>query len=221
MPDTPPVADQPQDEPSRQDLKRRMDETLESLARMEANLPKLIQKVFDDQKANPGSSAEDRIAALERLLAEEQSKRVRTERENKIRSAVASVPWCDPEDAVSELLSKSDEKDGRLVIMGTKKFSDSGQEFPESFSLDEAVKNLATRKPHWVKAEIKGGSGASGNAGSSTPAGSVDWDQIRYRDLRTNPVLMQRAIAEKGQAFVAALHDKWRAKQAAKEGVVI
>src|ERR1044071_5756164 len=109
MSDTPPIADQSQDEPSRQDLKRRMDETLESLARMEANLPKLIQKVFDDQKTNPASSAEDRIAALERLLAEEQSKRVRTERENKIRSAVSSVPWCDPEDAVSELLAKAEE----------------------------------------------------------------------------------------------------------------
>jgi hypothetical protein len=203
------------------ELKRRMDETLESFARLQSNIPAMIQKVFEEQKSNPASTAEDRIAALERLLAEEQGKRVRTERENKIRSAIGTVPWCDPEDAVNELLAKSDERDGRLVVVGSKKFSDSGQEFPEVYSLDEAVKNLAARKPHWVKAEVKGGSGASGNSSSSAPVGSVDWDAIRYRDLRLNPVLMQRAIVEKGQAYVAALHDRWRAKQASKEGASI
>jgi hypothetical protein len=193
---------------------RKLDETLERLARFEREMPRLFARIAAglSEPKTPQASAkpDDRIAALEKALQDEQGRRIRTERENKIRAAVSAQPWIDAEDAVRELLSKADERDGKLVI------ADPHSSFGEAAPLDEAVKSLAQRKPHWIKAEVKGGSGASGGSSSGSHSSAVDWDGIKYRDLKSNPVLMQRAISEKGHAFVAALHDKWRAKQAAK-----
>ena len=200
---------------------RRLDETLERLARFEREMPRLVARIasgLNEPKAAPPAKTDDRIAALEKALQDEQGRRIRTERENKIRAAVTAVPWVDPEDAVRDLLNKAGERDGKLVV-----FESSGagvpasDQFSEALPLDEAVKSLAQRKPHWIKAELKGGSGASGGGAGSSHTNSVDWDGVKYRDLKSNPVLMQRAISEKGQAWVAAMHDRWRAKQAGKQ----
>jgi hypothetical protein len=212
-----PTPDPPQDsEKEKPDaIARRLDETLERLARFEREMPRLFARIaagLNEPKAAPQPPAkpDDRIAALEKALQDEQGRRIRTERENQIRAAVASAPWVDPEDAVRELLSKAAERDGKLVVV------DPQSSFGEALPLEDAVKNLAQRKPHWIKAEVKGGSGASGGSASGSHSSSVDWDGVKYRDLKSNPLLMQRAISEKGQAWVASLHDKWRAKQAAK-----
>jgi hypothetical protein len=225
MPDTPPpdppdLTDPPVVSPA--ELKARLDETLERLARFEREMPRVVARIaagLSDGK--PPHKPDDRIAALERMLQDEQQRRIRTERENKVRAAVAGVPWVDPEDAVRDLLSKVEERDGQLVVMGTKKYAENGESFPEALPLDDAVRQLAKAKSHWIKADVKGGSGASGSAGlngggggGGNSASTVAWNDIKYRDLKANPVLMQRAISEKGQSWVAALHDKWRQKQA-------
>ena len=221
-PPDPPDSSAPDPEVTPADLKRQLDQTLERLAHFEREMPRVVARIaagLTDGK--PGAQAQpksdDRIAALERQLQEEQRRRIRTEHENKVRAAVSAIPWVDPEDPVAELLAKVEERDGQLVVMGTRKF-ESGESYPEAYSLEEAVRQLAQRKSHWIKADVKGGSGASGStglgAGSSNSA--VAWDDIKYRDLRSNPLLMQRAIAEKGQPWVSALHDKWREKQGKK-----
>ena len=202
-------------------IQRRLDESLERLARFEREMPRLMARIaagLTDGKNSPPPPApvvpkpDDRVAALEKMLYEEQHRRVRTERENKVRAAVAAVPWVDPEDAVHDLMSKVEDRDGRLVISETH-----GDPFAPALPLEEAVKQLAQTKQHWVKAELKGGSGASGGTASRAQSSSLDWDGIKYRDLKANPVLMQRAIGEKGSAWVASLHDKWRQKQAGKQ----
>ena len=217
MPDVPPP-DPPSPEITTADLKQRLDETLERLARFERDMPRVVARIaagLTDGK--PTNKPDDRIAALERMLQEEQQRRIRTERENAVRAAVAGVPWVDPEDAVRDLLAKVEERDGRLVVMTSKKYAENGEAFPEALPLDDAVRQLARTKSHWIKADVKGGSGASGSTGigggSSTPS-AIAWSEIKYRDLKANPVLMQRAITEKGQSWVATLHDKWRQKQA-------
>ncbi len=225
-PDPPNPPTPPATEATPADLHRRLDETLERLARFERDMPRVVARIAagmtEGRPQPPAPKNDDRIAALERQLQEEKQRRIRTEHENKVRAAVSAVPWVDPEDPVAELLNKVEERDGQLVVMGTRKF-ESGEIYPEAFPLDEAVKQLAQRKSHWIKADVKGGSGASGSAGlngggsgGSSHASTVTWDAIKYRDLKSDPVLMQRAIAEKGHPWVANLHDKWLQKQAKK-----
>src|SRR6185295_6474233 len=105
----------------------------------------------------------DEVAAL-RERAE------RAERENAVRNAIRGIEWFEAEDAYRELTGQAerDEAGGYSVAVGSQRVA-----------IDEAARQLAARKPHWVRAKITGGSGANGGTGSAAggPAG------ISYADL--------------------------------------
>lgn len=78
-------------------------------------------------------------------------------------TAVAALPFYDPAEAVNELLPSVAFKDGKHVVPGTKTVL--GVQAPHDYTLAEAAQQLAARKTHWVKTEVKGGTGAGGSEG--------------------------------------------------------
>lgn len=101
----------------------------------------------------------------------------RAERENALRRALAGIDWFDPEDAYREL-SRHAERNERGEWEIAVSNSD-GQGERKRVAPDEAARQLATRKPHWIRARVYGGSGANGGEGSAAgaPAG------LHYGDL--------------------------------------
>jgi hypothetical protein len=92
------------------------------------------------------------------------------ERDGAVRRALNGIEWFEPEDAYRELadLAKRNEAGEWEILRGNTRVP-----------LDEAARQLAARKPHWVKARVIGGSGANGGEGSAAgaPAG------LSYADL--------------------------------------
>ncbi len=93
----------------------------------------------------------------DRQLAEERAKAA-------LAGAVAVIPFFDPQDAIRELAPSVTFKAGQHVVPGTKTVL--GVPAPYDYSLDEAVRGLAAKKPHWVRSDVKGGTGAGGNTGA-------------------------------------------------------
>jgi hypothetical protein len=95
------------------------------------------------------------------------------ERELALRRAVQEVDWFDAEDAFREL-SRRAERDasGNWQIVMSRRGGESKRLTPS-----EATRELAQRKPHWVRARVLGGTGAGG--GTSVPVGS----SVSYAEL--------------------------------------
>ena len=106
----------------------------------------------------------------------------RAERENALRRALASVDWFDSDDAYRELsrhAERSENGEWEIAVPG-----DAPNSERKRVSPDEAARLLATRKPHWVRARVIGGSGSNGiGAGeasaSGTPAGLTYGDLLK------------------------------------------
>ena len=104
----------------------------------------------------------------------------RAERENVLRRALAGVDWFDADDAYRELsrhAERNEAGDWEIAVVGDTPQSECKRVAPE-----EAARQLAARKPHWVRARVIGGSGSNGIGGgeasaSGAPAG------LAYADL--------------------------------------
>ena len=101
----------------------------------------------------------------------------RAERENALRRALAGVDWFDPEDAYRELsrhAERNERGDWEIAVPS----GDARGEL-KRVAPDEAARQLAARKPHWVRARVIGGSGANGGEGSAGGATAG----LAYTDL--------------------------------------
>jgi hypothetical protein len=100
----------------------------------------------------------------------------RAERENTLRRALAGVDWFDADDAYREL-----SRHAELNERGEWEIAVPGENGARArVSPEQAARDLAARKPHWVRARVLGGSGANGGAdgsASGAPAG------LNYSDL--------------------------------------
>ncbi|HYF49508.1 MAG TPA: hypothetical protein VEJ63_08885 [Planctomycetota bacterium] len=99
------------------------------------------------------------------------------ERELAFRRALASVAWFDPEDAYRELAqSATRDASGQWHVQ-------LGGKDAKPLRLNDAVRELAAKKPHWVKARVIAGSGASGgSSGGGTPITYADLLKPENRD---------------------------------------
>ena len=101
------------------------------------------------------------------------------ERELALRKALGTVDWFDPEDAYRELAAKAErDAEGNWIVAtsppaplleGEGGRAAAGVDAPAvtRMPLSEAAKQLAARKPHWVRARVFGGSGAGGSSGGA------------------------------------------------------
>ncbi len=94
------------------------------------------------------------------------------QRELAVRRALQGIDWFDPEDAYRELapLAQQD-REGHWHVMLPGGRSADGTFEKKRVTPEEAARELAARKPHWVKARVFGGTGAGtgtgGNPGTS------------------------------------------------------
>jgi hypothetical protein len=97
-----------------------------------------------------------------RLRAEE------AERELVLRRALQGIDWFDAEDAFRELSARTErDATGKWVVTGR----------GAATTTEDAARELAARKPHWVRARVFGGTGA----GSGTPGGVAH--SVSYAEL--------------------------------------
>lgn len=110
----------------------------------------------EDARKREGESNKDAVARLEAKLAAEK-------RANALNAALGTVPFFDPADARPHLEKDLVEENGE--IKANIEVDVSGVKIRKNVPLSEAVAALAKRKPHLVKADVKGGTGASGAEG--------------------------------------------------------
>ncbi|MEI6235352.1 MAG: hypothetical protein WCT04_20030 [Planctomycetota bacterium] len=104
----------------------------------------------------------------------------RAERENVLRRALSGVDWFDADDAYRELsrhAERNEQGEWEIFIPG-----DAPNSARKTVPPDEAARQLASRKPHWVRAHFIAGSGSNGigngaASASGAPAG------LNYTDL--------------------------------------
>ncbi|MBE7465459.1 MAG: hypothetical protein HS116_18430 [Planctomycetes bacterium] len=143
------------------------------LERLTPALPTLIEaavaklKPAENQKPDEKKKTtdDDRIATLEATWSAELKKRdealAQEKSVNALRQALSKVDWFDLADAERALRDDLVVKtDGSVVIR--RKTVTAGVEHPKDMSLEDAVKELREQKKHWVKANLKGGTGATG-----------------------------------------------------------
>ncbi len=100
----------------------------------------------------------------------------RAERENSLRRGLAGIDWFYPEDAYRELSRRAERNERgewEIAVPGGAR----GEK--TRVAPDEAARQLAANKPHWVRARVIGGSGSNGGEGAAAgaPAG------LNYGDL--------------------------------------
>ncbi len=110
----------------------------------------------------PATQAAQPDAESWRLRAED------AERELVLRRALQGIDWFDAEDAFRELSARTErDASGKWVVTGRGAPS----------TAEDAARELASRKPHWVRARVFGGTGA----GSGTPGGVAH--SVSYAEL--------------------------------------
>lgn len=145
-------------------------------ARIQAALPKPKPEPKPEPKPDDSKTGEqptlkslqEQVTALTGEVKKRDEALAAANRHSAIRAAVSKIEFFDPEDAVRELAGQVQEKDGRHFVPGTEIVA--GVQVAREFTMEEAVQALAKRKPHWVKARVAGGSGATGASGT-LPAG--------------------------------------------------
>lgn len=129
--------------------------------------------------ASRGSAAAEARAEEKELRQEVKQWRERAQRaelDTELRRALSTVDWFDDEDAFRDLAGRVEqERPGAWRVVAPSETPDAP---PRKLSLREAVRELAARKPHWVRARVFGGSGAGSGAGGPPPAGA-----LTYQDL--------------------------------------
>lgn len=218
----------PPEEPkiTKAELKAQLDQALSAIAQFEKfqrDLPGMITRkaaeiVEEKEKAKAAPAAKEptnteRLAKLEAMIAERDAKLAKAAVENRVRAAAAVVPWVDPEDAVRELLPSAQEKDGKVFVLGSKKIGDQVFE-NEQLPLEDAFKQLAAKKTHWVKANVQGGSGAAGSSGAT---GGFEQPVTRisareYAELQKNPAKMWE-YTQKYPQLVREAQDRYLEKK--------
>lgn len=124
----------------------------------------------------------EELARVTRELRELSERVQREQAEWRARAEIAKVRWFDPAEAARELLPKLAESDGALYVLEPQA---GGGKIP----LADAVADLARRRPYWVKAELREGTGALGDARSASQDANSE-PELTYRDLLDNPKRM-------------------------------
>lgn len=100
----------------------------------------------------------------------------------------------DPQDAVQALKSKLVKNDeGQWGVKGTKTLELTGEKVETFITVDEAIKDFAKAKPHYVKAtNLKGGTGASGDNKAA-----VDFETLpkTYSEVMQKPALVGKLLS--------------------------
>ena len=86
------------------------------------------------------------------------------ERELVIRKAIQSVDWFEPEDAFRALAEHA-QRDAAGNWQVALPDARSGESPAKRLSPADAAKELAARKPHWIRARLIGGTGAGSGEG--------------------------------------------------------
>lgn len=134
----------------------------------------------NEEDAAPATREE--LARVTRELRE-LTERVQRERlERRAMAEIGAVRWFDPAEAARELLPKLREEDGVLLV------ADAGRP-NENIPLAQAVADLAKRRPYWVRAELREGSGALGDARNASRTSPAEPD-LAYQDLLDDPKRM-------------------------------
>lgn len=175
----------------------------EALTQQLAGLPALVEQSVakqvaaltpkpEDKKSENKKPEEDKIdwkqtvADLQKKDQERDAQLAQERARSALATAVAGVPFFDPQDAIRELLPKVQIKEGKHVFPGTQIVL--GKELPADLSLEDAAKQLGRQKPHWVKSDVKGGTGAGGSTTSNTGAvASHDFTQDPTYDELMDP----------------------------------
>lgn len=225
--------------PSKKQLQGDLAAAWGKIAMMERQLPELIEakasQLVEKKLAEMGHkpaagttkdkepNADERITKLEAELKARDERALNAERRSKVASAFAGVAFMNEKAqsiAIDEVLAQAKEKDGKLFVPTLRKLETTGEEISVDLPLTEAAQRYLKSNEWLVKGEIRGGSGAAGSTGAAGAASGsqsaqqpIDWTGIKYRDLKANPLLMQRAIKEKGQAWVTEKHSKYLAKR--------
>ena len=98
------------------------------------------------------------------------------ERELVLRRALQGIDWFDAEDAYRELSARTGrDASGKWLVTPQGAADSTGLRAPAT--VEDAARELAARKPHWVRARVFGGTGA----GSGTPGGVAH--SVSYAEL--------------------------------------
>lgn len=108
------------------------------------------------------------------------------ERELVLRRALQGIDWFDPEDAYRELAARTErDAEGKWVVLApSPQPSPRGREGSVARAEtpvlpDQAARELAASKPHWVRARVLGGTGAgSGSGGAAGQAAGVTYADL-------------------------------------------
>lgn len=218
-----PVEESRPDKQQRREEREKLLQTLlAEVAQLKHQIPGMITRIaseqFDKRASKSGESdargqKPDLQAQLDALSGElkKRDEIIATEkRANAVRAAVSGITWFNPEDAVREILPNVTEKDGRLLVPGVEKLAD--QEISREFPLDEAVRNLAKKKPYLVRASIQTGSGATGGLPGSAGSSGLKDQITKWSQVKDDPVLLARLQAE-NPAYAESLQFKYIEKQ--------
>lgn len=124
----------------------------------------------------------EELARVTRELRE-LTERVQRERlEQRALAEIGAVRWFDSAEAARELLPKLHEESGVLFV------ADAGNP-SQKVPLAQAVADLARRRPYWVRADLREGSGALGDARNATRTAPAE-PELTYQDLLDDPKRM-------------------------------
>jgi len=98
------------------------------------------------------------------------------ERELVLRRALNGIDWFDGDDAFRELAqhaSRDGQGNWQVALPPQNKHEEARRITPA-----EAARELAARKPHWVKARVIGGTGAGSGQGGATASAGVTYGEL-------------------------------------------
>ncbi|MCK6470410.1 MAG: hypothetical protein L6R28_01580 [Planctomycetes bacterium] len=128
------------------------------------------------------SATREELARVARELRELSERVQREKAEQRALAEIGKVRWFDPAEAARELLPALCDESGVLYV------ADPGNA-NEKIPLAQAVAELAKRRPYWVKAELREGSGALGNARGASRTANAE-PELTYQDLLEDPKRM-------------------------------
>lgn len=127
------------------------------------------------------------------------------EKEAALLSSVHAKRFFDPKDLTNNLLPKIVKRDdGSYVVPGKKKLEQTGQEIETDLSIEEAISSFMKEKPHYVRGEPRGGTGAGeGQPGAEI---SVDqWPKTYEEAMKSSKMIATLTKTPEGQAHLANL----------------
>lgn len=175
---------------------------------IESKLPKEQPKPVEPAKPPEPVKPEAKLDDTARQLAELKQALVTKERDALLGKAVDAISWFDRDMALGALRSVAKfEDDGTAYVEVEKTYA--GVKTKEKVGLDEAVKDLATKKPFLVNTgPARGGTDAGKGSGpKDTPVALPQ----SYNELLENPnTLAELLKTEEGKAHVKKLQSQPR-----------